>query len=354
MARFDPDSTDPAETPVATQELYDASGRLVSVWRPAVDDGTGTSTVTRPRYQYTYDALGNVRTQVDPLGRTTVFHADDRGRTTGRTLPMGQRESTTYDARGRVAEKIAFDGVVTEYVYHDETFDDDVHGSALDWPTDNGTVLPLGRMVEERVFADAQATTPSIVHRYAYDDLGRRTAWGRWLGDDLDLPIDRLDRDGDRRFDAVRDWRHAMLAVSSLRRQDARPAVERLYLHTFVHRYGDQRRVVGQRPRLAVFRGRKFRYAHEPLDRNRFCVEDDFPRWLPIDDFGGCEQFPGLRESLGMRCPGRPEFSSGFSNVGCVAIAGCAGMWRPNTAVSSICKLRNPLANVTSSTVPGR
>ncbi len=175
VERHDPDA---GETLALTHEVYDASGRLVSVWRPTLTDASTGSTLGTPQHQYAYDAVGNVTSQTDPMGRSTVFATDTRGRSAGRTLPGGSSEQTTYDTRGRVATRVAFDGVVTELVYDDETFVADVDGSAFDWPTQ----IELGRMVEERVFA-AGATTPSLVHRYAYDALGRRTAWGRWTGD---------------------------------------------------------------------------------------------------------------------------------------------------------------------------
>ncbi len=44
------------------------------------------------------------------------------------------------------------------------------------------------RLVDERVYAAGKtpgADTPDLVHRYAYDALGRRTAWGRWTSEDV-------------------------------------------------------------------------------------------------------------------------------------------------------------------------
>jgi YD repeat-containing protein len=72
--------------------------------QPAVLDAGPAVDVpdVRPRSEYAYDAYGNLTRIRDAKGRDTTFAADQHGRRTSRTLPLGQVESFQYDALGRL------------------------------------------------------------------------------------------------------------------------------------------------------------------------------------------------------------------------------------------------------------
>ena len=66
--------------------------------------------------------MGNLTAQTDPLGRTTNFVYNDHGQRTQRRLPddttaSPHRESTAYDAAGRVLTTQDFKGQTTAYRY---------------------------------------------------------------------------------------------------------------------------------------------------------------------------------------------------------------------------------------------
>ena len=44
---------------VITYELHDVAGQLTDVWQPQVADALNSGTLTRPHWQYAYDAAGN-------------------------------------------------------------------------------------------------------------------------------------------------------------------------------------------------------------------------------------------------------------------------------------------------------
>ena len=108
---------------------YDRHGRLISVELPAVADPQNGGALTRPKYEYRYDARGNLIGIRDPLfahatadpgsDRETVFTFDERGNQLSRTLPDGVTETSVYDDFGRMIRQTSFEGIVTQYVYDD-------------------------------------------------------------------------------------------------------------------------------------------------------------------------------------------------------------------------------------------
>jgi YD repeat-containing protein len=52
-----------------------------------------------------------------PNGRNTTFQYDALNRRMLRTLPLGQSETTTYDAAGNLLTKTDFNGKTTTYNY---------------------------------------------------------------------------------------------------------------------------------------------------------------------------------------------------------------------------------------------
>ncbi|MFN9916466.1 MAG: hypothetical protein ACK53L_28005, partial [Pirellulaceae bacterium] len=51
--------------------------------------------------------------------RATQFQFDSAGRSTGRTLPLGNQESFAYDTRNRQLLQVTFEGIYVRMVYDD-------------------------------------------------------------------------------------------------------------------------------------------------------------------------------------------------------------------------------------------
>jgi RHS repeat-associated protein len=108
-----------------TLTKYDLAGRPTEVHAPAVDDGTGTSTVVSPITKTVYDANGNVLKTINPLNREWHFVYDERNRKTqekqpGSTgVPPGPTTTTEYDFVGRVLKVTDPLNNVTSTTYDD-------------------------------------------------------------------------------------------------------------------------------------------------------------------------------------------------------------------------------------------
>ena len=159
----------------------------------------------------------------DPLGRETRFTYDEQGRQLSRTLPLGYgpdgvlgtddddtlpegdfTEWFEYDDRGRQTLHVSFEGVVTMFVYSEQTgrliekhfFDNlDAYANGAGTPGETWTYTydAFGREVKvtqvdfvdstERVTASVynaqgrltQVSSPEGVVTYAYDALGHKT-----------------------------------------------------------------------------------------------------------------------------------------------------------------------------------
>jgi RHS repeat-associated protein len=122
---------------------YDQQGRLTAVSLPAaphptLKDASNNPLMVRPRWQYRYDADGNlietrdnfaqvsaadIRTDHDGTAgddtRGTAFAYNSAGQIQFRTLPSGSVEEFRYDDRGRQTLHISFEGVVTRNIYDD-------------------------------------------------------------------------------------------------------------------------------------------------------------------------------------------------------------------------------------------
>ncbi|MEQ1905720.1 MAG: RHS repeat-associated core domain-containing protein, partial [Pirellulaceae bacterium] len=170
---------------------YDDLGRLVKVTLPAVLDmrTTDPSDMTRPFYEYGYDATGNQTLVRDPLGRETLWGFDTEGREITRTLPLGAAtlnglgsgtdprtiagtagaftEGFWYDTKGRQTLHVSFEGSVTQFIF------DDSPGSGV------APSLAIGRLLEKRTFTSLAAYnngagTASSAIQFAYDAQGRQ------------------------------------------------------------------------------------------------------------------------------------------------------------------------------------
>ncbi|MFN9602776.1 MAG: RHS repeat-associated core domain-containing protein, partial [Planctomycetota bacterium] len=184
---------------------YDSSGQLSQVQLPAVPNPLNSNAMERPTYHYRYNSFGQMSQLVDAHGRITNFHFDALGRSTGRTLPMGQTESTAYDTRGRQLLQVTFEGIHVRMVYDDSAIgggrirEKQFFDNAVAYNNGSGTPTErlvyaydaFGRIVQQQHIRptvtdtytttyDAQGritqeTTPTGTIQYEYDLLGRKT-----------------------------------------------------------------------------------------------------------------------------------------------------------------------------------
>jgi YD repeat-containing protein len=98
---------------------YNSSGQLAQVQLPAVPNPLNGNTLTRPTFQYEYNGLGQMTKLIDANNRATQFQFDSAGRSTGRTLPLGNQETFSYDLRGRQLLQVTFEGIYVRMVYDD-------------------------------------------------------------------------------------------------------------------------------------------------------------------------------------------------------------------------------------------
>ncbi|MCH5672358.1 LamG-like jellyroll fold domain-containing protein [Streptomyces gilvus] len=95
---------------------YDLDGRVQAVSQPAYTPPDGSGTVT-PTTSYTYDALGAVHTETDPLNHTASYVYDQLGDRVQQTLPGGQVTHVGYDTDGEVLNTTDPTGARTESTY---------------------------------------------------------------------------------------------------------------------------------------------------------------------------------------------------------------------------------------------
>ena len=153
---------------------YDSQSRLSAVELSAVPDPDNGNQLTKPRYQYGYDALGSNTLIRDPLGHETRFTFDVQRHPLTRTLPLGFgadgklgtgddatlpegnfKERFEYDNRGRQTLQVSIEGVVTKFVYDS-----------------------YGRLSEQQFFVNEDAYinnpgSPSERSQHKYDAFGR-------------------------------------------------------------------------------------------------------------------------------------------------------------------------------------
>ena len=121
--------------------------------RPGLETGDPQHTTTT-----TYDALGDVLTVTDPLGRTTTYHYDNLGRKIEEIDPA---VLTTLDSGGSGSQPIS---PTTYYGY-------DADGN-LKYLTDPAGHTSAG---------GAGPGDPDYTTWYFYDGLDRQTAWSNAL-----------------------------------------------------------------------------------------------------------------------------------------------------------------------------
>ncbi|MCP3998167.1 MAG: RHS repeat-associated core domain-containing protein [bacterium] len=139
-----------------TTFTYDDLDRLTS---SAAADGASAST--------SYDLLGNVTSQTDPLGRVTTMTYDLMGRLVSTSYPNGTSEIQGYDAEARLLSRTNRAGLTASFTY-------DAAGRLIttiypDGATTSNTYDDAGQLAAT---TDATGNTTT----YVYDAAGRRTA----------------------------------------------------------------------------------------------------------------------------------------------------------------------------------
>ncbi len=203
---------------------------LDRVFTEVVDDDSGL--ISRPSggpaalnltIQYQYDAAGNRKLTIDPLGRRTEEVHDTLGRLTHRNLPMGVSEALAYDGEGHVISTTDRRGVERRTRY------DAVGRPTVELLVESLSAGGVPLAMVTRTYGDVPADGSGLVSVTEVDARGSTTA--RWL--------DGLHREV-RTVDAVaKAVQTAYDAVNRTAVQDRRG-----YLTTF--QYDAANRLIGQ------------------------------------------------------------------------------------------------------------
>ncbi|WP_180268865.1 DUF6531 domain-containing protein [Streptomyces sp. Ru87] len=165
---------------------FDADGRLKTETDPrgneaGVDAAKYTTT-------YDYDAAGNLKQIIDPLGHTQKFDYDELGQQTAATNQNDKTTRTEYDELGRIKLVTAPDGGTTSYTYDaagnvEARVDDNQHTTTYDYDDANrlkSVTDPLQRTIHYGYDADGNRETVTnargVVSTSAHDALGRPTS----------------------------------------------------------------------------------------------------------------------------------------------------------------------------------
>ena len=154
-----------------TSYAYDTAGRTVSMADPEgcvtlysynEDSQIASVMVNGNETAYEYNAAGNVSAVTDAEGRRVTFAYDLNSNLTEILYPDGSKETTEYDALGRVIMSIPRTGLATAYLY-------DAMGNVISMSQGEQITTYeydlLGRLV-------AMTTPDGSVTTYAYDALG--------------------------------------------------------------------------------------------------------------------------------------------------------------------------------------
>ncbi len=133
---------------------------------------------------FTYDSLGRLIRETDPLGKSVTYQYDARGNLIARIDSAGNTIAYTYDALGRLLAKSFPDGTSASFSY-------DAKGRLLTAANQHiaysMTYDTLGRLLS---ITDANGNTIS----YEYDKLGNRTRMIMPDGDKVDYRYDESNR----------------------------------------------------------------------------------------------------------------------------------------------------------------
>jgi RHS repeat-associated protein len=152
-----------------TTQYFDGDGRVTEI-KGAPYTPYGASTAITPVETKTYDADGNLLTDVSPLSETTSYVYDQLGDVAEVKDPLGAVTYNTYDTDGELLSSTSPAGVVTA-----QTFDflgrkatSSVYESALSETLTTTYSYGTGGWLSQ------QASPAGVTATYTYDDLGEK------------------------------------------------------------------------------------------------------------------------------------------------------------------------------------
>jgi RHS repeat-associated protein len=149
----------------------DILGRVTKITEKATPTAIGAVT------QYTYDAVGNLKTVIDPIGGITTMTYDAANRLTQRLLPNGITTSYTYNLVDQILSIVhkAADGNVLASL----TYERAKGGEPTKITREDGSYTQITYDASLRVTQEAYYDSNSILTEtitYTYDAAGKRTA----------------------------------------------------------------------------------------------------------------------------------------------------------------------------------
>ncbi len=162
--------TDPNQ--VQTTQTYDDLDRLVSTVADSIAGGEQATT------QMTYDAVGHVRTVIDPKNLTTSYDYDALGRLTQQVSPDSGTTGYTYDDAGNLLSKTDAREVTANYAYDglnrltSVTYPTEAENVTYEYDAINAACLVTERFMIGRL---SRMTDQSGTTEYCYDRFGNIT-----------------------------------------------------------------------------------------------------------------------------------------------------------------------------------
>ncbi|MFN0052859.1 MAG: hypothetical protein ACKV0T_11760 [Planctomycetales bacterium] len=143
------------------EQVRDADGRTVDFVNCDCGHVTQITGPEGERYNYTYDANGNLTAVQDPLRKTTTFHYDTTfNRLTGFTDARGNGMDYAYDAKGNLTRITYEDGTHEDYTY-------DSKGNVLSSTNRRGQTITFTYNIAGQVLTKDDSTTAGVEFVYA-------------------------------------------------------------------------------------------------------------------------------------------------------------------------------------------